>query len=533
MIRIRSLLGCIAVLFVSVQLKCSVAINTFPIGPYTGFARSSNEESPLLKHCEKRWRQTKLDHFSWATPLLFSQKYYICHSPSIHTTTEKRNPAALFFYLGNEAPVELYLNNTGLMWELAERFDAVLVFAEHRYYGESKPCFNETTWDIRGRAQKEHLQWLTSEQAMADYAELIWELRQDYFKDPHLPVIGFGGSYGGMLATWFRLKYPHLMAGAIAASAPIWTYYGEDPPADSESFAAIVTRDASEQGGSAPACADNVRKAWKTLFSLGKSGHGRKGISEAMRLCNDSMLESEEDVMGLAEWAMSAWDYMAMGNYPYPSSYILNGDGTLPAFPVRVACGHLSEPDLKGSDLLTALSSAIGVFYNHSQALHCFSTGTGPNNATSEVEDYWSFQFCTEQFMPQSRDGKLDMFFPQAFVRKAAIKECEKQWGVTPDTYKASIEWGGRDITTASNIVFSNGSLDPWSGGGVLKNLSDTLIAVIIPEGAHHLDLMFSNELDPPSVSEARNIEAQYIAKWIDEAAGKGKSVLSQSLSTY
>ena len=27
-----------------------------------------------------------------------------------------------------------------------------------------------------------------------------------------------------------------------------------------------------------------------------------------------------------------------MGNYPYPSSYILNGQGLLPAFPVRVAC---------------------------------------------------------------------------------------------------------------------------------------------------------------------------------------------------
>ena len=28
-----------------------------------------------------------------------------------------------------------YLNNTGLMWESAEAFGAMLVFAEHRYYG--------------------------------------------------------------------------------------------------------------------------------------------------------------------------------------------------------------------------------------------------------------------------------------------------------------------------------------------------------------------------------------------------------------
>lgn len=49
--------------------------------------------------------------------------------------------------------------------------------------------------------------------------------------------------------------------------------------------------------------------------------------------------------------------------------------------------------------------------------------------------------------------------------------------------------WGGRHIRTITNAVFSNGLLDPWHPGGVLKDLNPTAVAIIIPEGAHHLDV--------------------------------------------
>ncbi len=79
-----------------------------------------------------------------------------------------------------------YLNATGLIWENAPAFGALIIFAEHRYYGVSKP-FHKTL--------KEHMQFLTSEQAMADYAELITELKHELHATDSA-VIGFGGSYG-------------------------------------------------------------------------------------------------------------------------------------------------------------------------------------------------------------------------------------------------------------------------------------------------------------------------------------------------
>lgn len=61
--------------------------------------------------------------------------------------------------------------------------------------------------------------------------------------------------------------------------------------------------------------------------------------------------------------------------------------------------------------------------------------------------------------------------------------------------FSAVSRYGGRKIGAASNIVFSNGLLDPWHGTGVLQNVSDSVVAIIIPEGAHHLDVSSSMSL--------------------------------------
>ena len=33
-----------------------------------------------------------------------------------------------------------------------------------------------------------------------------------------------------MLAVWMRMKFPHIVDGVIAASAPVWSFYGEVCP---------------------------------------------------------------------------------------------------------------------------------------------------------------------------------------------------------------------------------------------------------------------------------------------------------------
>jgi len=96
---------------------------------------------------------------------------------------------------------------------------------------------------------------------------------------------------------------------------------------------------------------------------------------------------------------------------------------------------------------------------------------------------------------------------------------CMHEWGVTPRPEWARVALGGKHIASATNIVFSNGLLDPWHGGGVLRNLSSSVLAILIPSGAHHIDLMFSDPADDgyPDIAWARNFERAQIKQWVDE----------------
>lgn len=59
--------------------------------------------------------------------------------------------------------------------------------------------------------------YLTTQQALADFVDIIYHLRAEKRKkiahDIPNPVIAFGGSYGGMLAAWIRMKYPAVVEG--------------------------------------------------------------------------------------------------------------------------------------------------------------------------------------------------------------------------------------------------------------------------------------------------------------------------------
>ncbi|XP_011260887.1 lysosomal Pro-X carboxypeptidase [Camponotus floridanus] len=432
----------------------------------------------------------RVDHFSFAVQDTFNLRYLIND-----TWCKTVKNAPIFFYTGNEGRIELFAENTGFLWEIAPKFGALVIFAEHRYYGESLPYGNQSF------ANPRYLGYLTSQQALADYVELIGYLRsKEGFE--FSPVIVFGGSYGGMLSAWMRIKYPHIVQGAIAASAPILQF---TDIVECDAFARIAT---SDYYVSNPTCPQLIRKAWKTITEVTSNDEGKKWLSSNWKLCEP--LKTEEDVQVLKDFLQEIYINMAMVNYPYETNFL----APLPANPINVFCQHLTNSSLTGKPLLSTLYRAINVYTNYTGKANCTFT---KNTTPTLGDEGWDYQACTEMVMPMCTDGTNDMFEPATWNFDDYNNTCFKKYSVSSQPHLACQQYGCKNLDTVTNIHFSNGLLDPWTSGGVLRNLSSSATAIIIPDAAHHLDLRESNSNDSYDVILTRKFHQYSIKKWIAE----------------
>ena len=372
--------------------------------------------------------------------------------------------------------------------------------------------------DTDGKFIPERLRYLSVDQAIADSASLLFSLRSNLCLGSSF--IGFGGSYGGMLGYWLSVKYPDALDGLVAASAPVFEFLGHSPAYDQGSYAEQVTRDASMRFDASLSCSDAIRSSWQRVFFLSRSQSGRATLSSEFKLCKP--LKTEEEALQLANWASSAFDFMAMGSYPYPSTYMLNGGGILPAFPLREACRRCAHALASNRTIVSCLRNSVAVFFNATKDKECFDMNLVGNVETSENSLLWDYISCTDLMQPLSRDGKRDMFWDQPFNQSAYRARCLGEWGVAPRPYYAKENFGGWKALkgAAKNVIFTNGELDPWKGGGVnhVTYSSRSVHAVVIPGVGHHIDLMWSHPSDTSAVRKTRNQERSLIRQWIIEA---------------
>ncbi|VVB17307.1 unnamed protein product [Arabis nemorensis] len=422
-----------------------------------------------------------LDHFSFQPEsyIIFHQKYLI----SSHFW---RKGGPIFVYTGNEADIEWFASNTGFMMDIAPKFQALVIFIEVKAFLKSP------------KASSLVLKNLTLKLMLAI---LIRSLKQNLSSEAS-PVVVFGGSYGGMLAAWFRLKYPHIAIGALASSAPILQF---DKIVPSSSFYDTVSQDFKDLSVN---CFEVIKRSWGELNSFLTMKDGTQELSKKFRTCKDLQF-----IPSAAQWLESAFVDPAMVNYPTAANFM----APLPAYPVEQMSKIIDGFPLRSSSNLDRAFAAASLYYNYSGSEKCFDI---ENQTDPHGLNGWGWQACTEMVMPMSRSNRACFYHSKTtmesknFVCWHTVSSLDHT-GSPPNLVERSNSDGVERF--GSNIIFSNGLQDPWSRGGVLKNISSTIIALVTKKGAHHTDLRAATKDDPDWLKEQRRQEVAIIEKWISE----------------
>jgi len=261
-------------------------------------------------------------------------------------------------------------------------------------------------------------------------------------------------------------------------------------------------------------CPDLVRESFQQIFLLAQTLDGRELVSQKIGLCS-TIDEGPAALKLLSLWVENAFATLGMADYPYPF------DG-MPPYPLQASCNVMASYH----DLIVGLGRAVGVMYNASGStpLKCFNiseeyypcadiTGCGGGVGDPDAMS-WDYQSCTELVSNVDTNNVTDMFPSYPYDFQSLKEYCMKQWNAVPQPLAIPTKY---NYTTLTNLILSNGRLDPWHPGGVLPDdCPPGLHCFLIDDAAHHLDLRGTDPVhDPAAVLWARDIESQIIGDWI------------------
>ncbi|KAL6342046.1 hypothetical protein AAG906_038292 [Vitis piasezkii] len=274
------------------------------------------------------------------------------------------------------------------------------------------------------------LGYFNSAQAIADFAEVLIYIKKKLLAE-NSPVIVVG-----VLASWYRLKYPHVAVGALASSATILDFDDITPKMDTIPLSPRIS-------------GKLVRVATKLYVN-----HGLKSIELLLSpmafqsLAKNSELAQLINFDELKDYLETAYSIAAQ--YNEPRMYL-----------VTKVCGGIDGAP-EGSDILSRIFADVVAFRGNKS---CYYTNT--TDYSIETIEGWKWQ-----------DIKLILY------------------------------------EFASNII-SNGLRDPYSSGGVLENISHTVLAIHTVNGSHCLDIPPAKSTDPEWLVMQRKTEIEIIENWI------------------
>ncbi|RLU19036.1 hypothetical protein DMN91_009394 [Ooceraea biroi] len=395
---------------------------------------SSDDELP-----KEQWFTQEFDHFSPFNNRVWKQRYFV------NSDYYKPN-GPIFLMIGAEGFIDPKWMVEGQWIEYAKEFGAMCFYLEHRYYGKSHP-----TPDLSVK----NLGLLSSELALADVANFIEQINVGYKFPKGTKWIAFGGSYGGSLAAWMRVKYAHLVHGAVSSSGPLLLEI------DFQEYYVVVENALKEYSQQ---CVDAVQEGNRQFHILLHHVAGQQKIANIFKLCDpiDPGYTKKVDIANLYETLASNFANIVQYNKDNRrSSRTAN-------ITIETVCDTCTE---------------FGFFQTSTARPKLFSN-------TFPV-DFFAQQ-CVDVFGPKFNMHTLEIAVP-----------------------RRNILYGGLDLEV-TNVVFVHGSVDPWHVLGLTHSSNPQAPAIFINGTAHCANMYPPSDRDMPQLKQARVQIKGLIEQWLN-----------------
>ncbi|XP_032401565.1 thymus-specific serine protease [Xiphophorus hellerii] len=331
-------------------------------------------KSNSLQHVKEGWIHQPLDHFNRQNVKTFTQRFFV------NEAYWQRPDGPVFLFIGGEGPIYNFDVLAGHHVDMAKEHRALLLSVEHRFYGDSiNPDGLKT----------ENLADLSSQQALADLAAFHQYISQSFNLSSRNTWISFGGSYSGSLSAWFRGKFPNLVYGAVASSAPV------KAKLDFAEYSNVVGLGLmNEAVGGSEKCLAKVREAFVLVEAMLLDGNFTK-VAGDFGCCQTP--KSPDDQMEL----MQNLADIIMGSVQYNEEGVLMSIKELCGVMTKTSHNATQEAEMEAYNRLVKLSqmyhsnsdeSCLDI--SHEKTVKELKDVSHKNRRRAERQ--WTYQTCTE-----------------------------------------------------------------------------------------------------------------------------------------
>ena len=132
----------------------------------------------------------------------------------------------------------------------------------------------------------------------------------------------------------------------------------------------------------------------------------------------------------------------------------------------------------------------------------------------------WYYQKCTEFGYFKTTDS-ADQPFGDLMSLASFTEVCRLVFNITSTQVFEAVQatntfYGGKFINS-TNIVFPNGSVDPWHALGITEDIGPTLKAIFITGTSHCTNMYPARASDLPALNKARDDITLNIAYWLKQ----------------